>query len=97
MFKKWAIPGLIFLYFRLFNTVDRNKCSINFADDWIRTADLCFQKLPLYQLSHNHCPLYVTSVSLSKLPSRFIAINVQINVYLDQALGVGHCLMTSLR
>ena len=97
MFKKWAIPGLIFLYFRLFNTVDSNKCSINFADDWIRTADLCFQKLPLYQLSHNHCPLYVTSVSLSKLPRRFIAINVQINVYLDQALGVGHCLMTSLR
>ena len=30
-----------------------------FANDWIRTADLWYQKRPLYQLSHNHCPLYV--------------------------------------
>ena len=28
------------------------KCSINFADDWIRTADLLYRKQPLYQLSH---------------------------------------------
>ena len=28
----------------------------NFADDWIRTADLWHRKRPLYQLSHNHCP-----------------------------------------
>ena len=35
----------LFLYFRLFNTVDR-----------IRTADLSSWKQPLYQLSHNHCP-----------------------------------------
>ena len=27
--KKSAIPGLSFLYFRLFNTVDINKCMIN--------------------------------------------------------------------
>ena len=33
-----------------------NKCSINFADDWIRTADLWYRKRPLYQLSHNHFP-----------------------------------------
>ena len=30
---------------------------INFADDWIRTADLWCRKQPLYQLSHNHCPV----------------------------------------
>ena len=29
---------------------------INFADDWIQTADLRTRKRPLYQLSHNHCP-----------------------------------------
>ena len=29
---------------------------INFADDWIRTADLWFWKRPLYQLRHNHFP-----------------------------------------
>ena len=27
-FKKWAIPGLFFIYFRLFNTVD-NKQMLN--------------------------------------------------------------------
>ena len=26
--------------------------NINFADDWIRTADLWYRKQPLYQLSH---------------------------------------------
>ena len=40
------------LYFRLFNAIVR----INFANDWIRTADLWSQKRPLYQLSHNHFP-----------------------------------------
>ena len=29
---------------------------INFADDWIRTADLWCRKQPLYQLHHNHFP-----------------------------------------
>ena len=28
----------------------------NFADDWIRTADLWCRKRPLFQLSHKHCP-----------------------------------------
>ena len=47
----------LFLYFRLFNTADC-KCSIYFfADDWIWTADLWNWKQPLYQLSHNHCPI----------------------------------------
>ena len=56
-YKKWAIPGLFFFIFCLFNTqLTVNKCSINFSDDWIRTADLWNQKRPLYQLSHNHCP-----------------------------------------
>ena len=58
-FKKWAIPGLFFLYFRLFNTqLTVNKCSIYkliFADDWIQTADLWYWKQLLYQLSHNQC------------------------------------------
>ena len=31
--------------------------NINFADDWSRTADLWYQKQPLYQLSHNHFPV----------------------------------------
>ena len=32
---------------------------INFANDWIRTSDLWFWKQPLYQLSHNHCQIFV--------------------------------------
>ena len=50
---------LLFLYFCLFNTqLTVYKCSLLnfFADDWIWTADLWYWKLPLYQLSHNHCP-----------------------------------------
>ena len=46
-----------FLYFCLFNTA----VNINFAADWIRTADLCCQKRPLYQLCHNHCTISVDS------------------------------------
>ena len=42
----------LFLYFRLFNTVNRTY----FAHDWIRTADLWCGKQPLYQLRHNHFP-----------------------------------------
>ena len=30
--------------------------SVNFANDWSQTADLWYQKRPLYQLSHNHFP-----------------------------------------
>ena len=37
--------GPLFLYFRLFKTVDKN-------DDWIRTADLWRRRLPRCQLSH---------------------------------------------
>ena len=42
-----------FLFIFVFSTqLTVNKCSINFADDWIRTADLWYRKRPLYQLSH---------------------------------------------
>ena len=47
--------------FCLFNTVDSKQMfNINFANDWIQTADLWYQKQLLYQLSHNHWPWYVT-------------------------------------
>ena len=54
--KKWAIPGLFFFIFVFSIQLTVNKCSINFADDWSRTADLWYRKRPLYQLSHNHFP-----------------------------------------
>ena len=45
----------LFLNFRLFKTVDSKQMfNINFADDWIRSADLWYRKRPLYQLSQNH-------------------------------------------
>ena len=54
--KNWAIPGLFFLYFRLFNTVDSKQMfDKSFANDWIRTADLWCRRRPLYQLSNNQC------------------------------------------
>ena len=49
----------LLIYFRLFNTVDSKQVknvNTNFANDRIQTADLWFQKRPLYQLSHNHFP-----------------------------------------
>ena len=43
----------LFLYIRLFNAVDSKQMfNINFANDWIRTANLWYRKQPLYQLSH---------------------------------------------
>ena len=60
MFFKWAIPGLFFLYFCLFNTVDSiQMININFADDWIRTSDPWYRKQPLYKLHNNNCPTYL--------------------------------------
>ena len=49
---------IFFFIFVLSIQLTLNICSINFADDWIRTADLWYRKRPLYQLSHNHCPAY---------------------------------------
>ena len=46
-----------FLYFRLFKIVyNKQMFDINFANDWIWTADLWCWNWPLYRLSHNHCP-----------------------------------------
>ena len=44
-----------FFIFVFSKQVTVNKCSINFADDRNWTADLWYQKQPLYQLSHDHC------------------------------------------
>ena len=42
---KWAIPGLFFLYFCLFNAVDSKMFNlIVIADDWIRTTILWTRK-----------------------------------------------------
>ena len=41
--------------------------NINFADNWIRTADLWCRKRPLYQLNHNHCPVDVLYMMISIL------------------------------
>ena len=47
----------LFLYVRLFNTIDSKQMfNLNFADDWIWTADVWFSKRPLNQQSHYHCP-----------------------------------------
>ena len=53
----------LFLYFRRYNTVDSKQTfNINISDDWIQIADLRYWKWPLFQLSHNHCPLYPLKV-----------------------------------
>ena len=47
----------LFLYFVISIQLTVNKCFLyKFANDWIRTVDLWYWKLPLCQLSHNHCP-----------------------------------------
>ena len=51
VFKHGPFPASF--SFRLFDTVDTE---LNFADEFIRTADLWYRKRPLCQLSHNHCP-----------------------------------------
>ena len=52
---KCVILGLFFFIFDLSIELTVNV-QYNFANDWIRTADLWNRKQPLYQLSHNHCP-----------------------------------------
>ena len=49
-------PVSFFFIFRLFNTY-KYVLHINFADDWIRSADLWCQNQLLYQLCHNRCPI----------------------------------------
>ena len=40
LFYKWAIPGLFFFIFILFNTVDSKKSLLKFANDCSRTMEL---------------------------------------------------------
>ena len=47
--------GPITASFSLFS-LTVNIVNINFANDWIRTADLLYRKWLLGQLSHNYCP-----------------------------------------
>ena len=85
--KKWAIHSFSFLYFRLFNTqLTVNKCSMNiyiFGDDWIRTANFWYWKRPLYQLSHNHCPIYVWLLGRSSCssPKEIHGLRLSRNLY----------------
>ena len=65
--KKWTIPGLFLFIFVFSIQLIINKCSINFADDWSRTADLWYRKRPLYQLSHNHFPNEYSLVRMKPL------------------------------
>ena len=63
MFGGWnghigSAPSCFALFFFIFVfsiQLTVNKCSINFADDWIWTADLWYRKQTLYQLTHFHC------------------------------------------
>ena len=82
-FSEMGHSRSLFLYFCLFNTqLTVNKCSINFADDWIRTADLWYWKQLLYQLSHNHCPsrmkLYL-DLHRSEIPQNRCGFKVNCN------------------
>ena len=38
----------------------------NFADDWIRTADLWCRKQPMYQLHHNHKSIFRANTKIIK-------------------------------
>ena len=51
-FKNGPFPASFFFVFVFSIQLTVNKCSIYFANDWIRTADLWYRKRPLYQLSH---------------------------------------------
>ena len=55
---KWAIHDLSFFIFVFSIQLKVNKCSLKFADDWIRTSEFWCSKWLLCQcqLSHNHCP-----------------------------------------
>ena len=53
---KWAIPGLFFIYFRLFYVEIQTTGIKSFAKDGIRSADLWCWKRPLFQPLHNHGP-----------------------------------------
>ena len=64
--SKMGHSRLLFLYFCLFNKIDRKQMfhKILMMDDWSRTADLWCRKRPLYQLGHNHFPKIFVSLSV---------------------------------
>ena len=51
-FKNGPFTVSFFFIFVFSIQLTVNKCSINFANGWIRTADLWYRKQPLYLLSH---------------------------------------------
>ena len=54
-----------FLYFHRFNTdLIRLIEHLKFSDDWMWTADLWCWKRSLYQLSHNHYPIFRICLSV---------------------------------
>ena len=56
MLKNGPVPASFLNLFSYFQ-YSRQNVHIKIADDWIRTADLWCRKRPLYQLSHNYCPI----------------------------------------
>ena len=60
LFLNWAIPGLFFFIF-VFSI--QLIVHTNFANDWIRTTNLWCWKRPLYQLHHNHFPIFTFFLS----------------------------------
>ena len=59
LFFKMGRSRPLFLYFRLFNAVESKQMfNMNFINDWIRTADVWYQKRLLFQLSHNSTKVY---------------------------------------
>ena len=46
---------------------------INFANDWIRIADLWYRKQSLYQRSHNHCS--PAELACTMLPTRSVQLS----------------------
>ena len=66
--KNGPFPASFFFIFVFSIQLTVNKCSINFADDWIWTADLWYWKRPVYQLSYTttaHIFSFVPIFSLS--------------------------------
>ena len=65
-FKNGPFPASFFFIFVFSIQLTVNKCSINFADGWIRTADLRYRKQPLYQLSRTTAQF--TLIVIPRLP-----------------------------
>ena len=78
--------------------------NINFDNGWIRTADLWCWKQQLYQLSHNHCPLPHSSLSLT--PSitlsiyhhfylsiyHYICLSIYLPIHLSITISICQCI-----